>query len=93
MVDRDWRGSFGDLVAVVGDYVGTFARAAMTWKRYDDYMARSIGQLARYAMEDVRECAWKHRKQMEAGMATPPRKTRDLTQSERRWLAAFMGAV
>jgi len=29
----------------------------VTWKRYDDYMARSIGQLARYALEDVREYA------------------------------------
>lgn len=39
--------------------------AAMTWKRYDDYMARSIGQLARYAMEDVRECAEREKESMQ----------------------------
>lgn len=37
----------------------------MTWKRYDDYMARSIGQLARYAMEDVRECAEREKESMQ----------------------------
>lgn len=85
--------------------------AAMTWKRYDDYMARSIGQLARYAQEDLREYVGRHRRLMEAGIPcgfteagefidafrkaselTSPRRTRDPTQSERRWLANFMGA-
>lgn len=33
----------------------------MTWKRYDDFMARSIGQLARYALEDLRAFVGKDR--------------------------------